>query len=83
MPRRKVKKRRLNKKEMRTPVDFNESLPTKYPPQLQPFPLRDRDVEFVSLLSDENPGSHSYVFDVVVEGQYYALKMVGPLGSSS
>ncbi|MCJ1359470.1 MAG: hypothetical protein MMC33_009472 [Icmadophila ericetorum] len=65
MPRRKAKKRKLNNEKVNNPsVDFNEPQPTEHPPRLERFLFHDSDIEFVSLLSAENPGSHSHVFDV-------------------
>ena len=79
MPRRKAKKRKLNNEKVNNPsVDFNEPQPTEHPPRLERFLFHDSDIEFVSLLSAENPGSHSHVFDVVIESKHYALKIARP-----
>lgn len=80
MPNRRAKKRRLSKEKAKPTGGFDELLPTKDPPHLQRFPHHDGAIEFVSLLSDENPGSHSHVFDVVIEGKHYALKMASSTG---
>jgi len=80
MPRSKAKKRikETSAKEVAWSVDLNEPLPPIIGPKLSAFDLHDRSLEFVGLLSAEQPGRHSHVFEVVIGSKHYALKMVRP-----
>ena len=56
----------------------HKMLPPCDGPKLHPFSKsRAVDVEFVRLLSDEWQEGQSHVFEVVIDGMRYALKMVG------
>ena len=57
-------------------VDLNESLPLIHDPQLNSFKHRSSNIEFIRLLSDEESAKHSYVFEIVIKSNRYALKLV-------
>lgn len=78
MPRAKAKKRteKTPAREVAWSVDLKEPLPPTIGPKLSAFDLRDRSIEFVGLLSAEQPERHSHVFEVVIGSKHYALKMV-------
>ncbi len=54
-------------------------LPTCDGPKLQPFSKKAVDVQFVRLLGD---GGQSHVFEVIIDGVHYALKVVGAISCS-
>lgn len=68
-------------------------LPLCKGPKLAPFPDRRRSIDFIRLLGCDNtaepedsedsegsngPGSHGYVFEVLIGSKRYALKIVSP-----
>ena len=54
-------------------VNLNEPLPLCEGPKLRPFHHRNAHVDFVRLLS---AGEHGSVFEVAIESNPYALKVV-------
>lgn len=80
MPRAKAKKQSKKRpaRKLAWSVDLNEPLPPTFGPKLGAFDLHDRSIEFIGLLSAEQPGRHSHVFEVVIGSEHYALKMARP-----
>ena len=55
---------------------LDEPLPLCDGPKLKPFAYTGAPVDFVDLLSADSPGEHSHVFEVVINSQHFALKVV-------
>ena len=58
------------------PKYFHKMLPPCEGPKLHPFSKRAVDIQFVRLLSDEEQNGQSHVFEVIIDGTRYALKVV-------
>lgn len=62
--------------------NYDGPLPQCQGPKLKPFPHRKSKVDFIRLLSDSEStggiesGGHAHVFEVSIEGETYALKVV-------
>ena len=64
-------------RKSRPAVERGEPLPRCNGPKLHYFGNRGEQFEIVGLLSARNPGRHGHVFEVVLDTQRYALKVVG------
>lgn len=51
-------------------------------PKLHAFSKRAVDIQFVRLLSDNEQDGQSHVFEVIIDGMRYALKVVGAISCS-
>lgn len=51
-------------------------------PKLHAFSKRAVDIQFVRLLSDNEQDGQSHVFEVIIDGMRYALKVVDPISCS-
>ena len=58
-------------------INYHRLLPQCDGPKLHPFSHGSSDLHFVRLLSDNENVGHSHVFEVIINGRHYALKMVG------
>ena len=57
-------------------IPFHKMLPQCEGPKLHPFSKRNPDIQFIRLLSDSGQEGHSHVFEVIIKGGHYALKVV-------
>ena len=57
-------------------IPFHKKLPQCRGPKLSPFSKTKFDVQFIRLLSDNEREGHSHVFEVIINGSHYALKVV-------
>ena len=57
-------------------VERHDPLPRCDGPKLHRFDHGGEHFEFIGLLSSRNPGCHGHVFEVVLDSQHYALKVV-------
>ena len=57
-------------------IDNHRMLPQCYGPKLHPFSDGTSDIHFVRLLSDNERAGHSHVFEVIMNGVHYDLKVV-------
>ena len=60
----------------------HKMLPQCEGPKLHAFSKRAVDIQFVRLLSDNEQEGQSHVFEVVIDGMRYALKVVGAISYS-
>ena len=58
------------------PRDSHKMLPQCDGPKLHAFSKRAVDIQFVRLLSDNEQEGQSHVFEVIIDGMRYALKVV-------
>lgn len=58
---------------------FHEMLPQCEGLKLHPFSNGSCDIQFIRLLSDDESALHSPVFEVIINGQRYALKVVSAI----
>ncbi|CAD6583699.1 MAG: hypothetical protein ASARMPRED_001480 [Alectoria sarmentosa] len=56
-------------------IPFHKKLPQCRGPKLSPFSKTKFDVQFIRLLSDNEREGHSHVFEVIINGSHYALKV--------
>lgn len=57
-------------------INYHKMLPQCDGPKLHPFSDGSSDIHFVRLLSDNKKVGHSHVFEVIMNGRHYALKVV-------
>ena len=57
-------------------INYCKMLPQCDGPTLHPFSDGGSDIHFVRLLSDNERVGHSHVFEVIIKGRHYALKVV-------
>lgn len=62
--------------------DLPKMLPQCDGPKLHPFSKRAVDIQFVRLLSDNEQDGQSHVFEVIIDGMRYALKVVDAISCS-
>ena len=62
--------------------DFYKMLPQCDGPKLHAFSKSAVDIQFVRLLSDNEQDGQSHVFEVIIDGMRYALKVVGAMSCS-
>ena len=62
--------------------NLHKMLPPCDGPKLHAFSKRAVDVQFIRLLSDNEQKGQSHVFEVIIDGMHYALKVVGATSCS-
>lgn len=62
--------------------NFHKMLPQCDGPKLHAFSKRAVDIQFVRLLSDDEQRGQSHVFEVIIDGKRYALKVVDAISCS-
>ena len=62
--------------------DSHKMLPQCDGPKLHAFSKRAVDIQFVRLLSDNEQDGQSHVFEIIIDGMRYALKVVGAMSCS-
>lgn len=61
---------------MHNHIPLNIPLPQCQGPKLQPFCKGKPQIDFLRRLSATDEAIHSHVFEVLIDGQVYALKLV-------
>ncbi len=71
----------MKRDPLATVKDSND-LPPCEGPRLNQFVHYNEPIKFHSLLSENSPGEHGYVFRVEIKRQHYALKMASIINLS-